>query len=154
MNLFSWIHAILVGSPWRCIAGFTCRLSNGSLAKGISALLHPRFSILSKFDEARKNSAAANPNRTPERSWEPSQQTVEGVISSLEGTTLSMKNRNGHLVSHRLAEDATYFCDGKVCQASDLAVGFRVRVTVAKGDRTMAVGIESLDKDQSYKPSP
>lgn len=65
-----------------------------------------------------------------------------------------MKNRNGHLVSHRLAEDATYFCDGKVCQASDLAVGFRVRVTVAKGDRTMAVGIESLDKDQSYKPSP
>jgi hypothetical protein len=108
-------------------------------------------SSLSKFDEARRNSAAANPNRPPERSWEPSLQTVEGVVSGLEGATLSMKNRNGHLVAHKLAEDATYTCDGKSCGASDLAVGQRVRVTVAKGDRTLAVGIESLDKDQSFK---
>ncbi|MFN7450078.1 MAG: hypothetical protein ACK56W_11695 [Pirellula sp.] len=106
---------------------------------------------LSKFDDARRNSAAANPNRPPERSWEPSLQTVEGIVSGVEGTTLSMKNRNGHLVAHKLAEDATYVCDGKGCNASDLAVGQRVRVTVAKGDRTLAVGIESLDKDPSFK---
>jgi hypothetical protein len=108
-------------------------------------------SPLSKFDEARRNSAAANPNRPPVRSWEPSLQTVEGVVSALEGTTLSMKNRNGHLVSHKLAEDATFICDGKSCKASDIEIGQRVRVTVAKGDRTLAVGIESLDKDPSFK---
>jgi hypothetical protein len=78
-------------------------------------------------------------------------QTVEGVITSLDGTTFSMKNRNGHLVSHKFAEDATYVCDGKVSKVSDLAIGVRVRITVAKGDRTLAVGIESLDQDESFK---
>ncbi len=121
------------------------------MCNAIRLVLLEGNSSLSKFDEARKNSAAANPNRPPERSWEPSLQTVEGVVTGLEGTTLSMKNRNGHLVAHKLAEDATYICDGKSCSVSNLAVGQRVRVTVAKGDRTLAVGIESLDKDQSFK---
>ena len=62
-----------------------------------------------------------------------------------------MKNRDDNVVSHTLAEDATYTCDGEVCQASDLALGYRIRVTVAKVDRTMAVGIESLNKLQNFK---
>lgn len=106
---------------------------------------------MSKFDEARRNSAAANPNRPPERTWEPSVQTVEGIIASLDGTKLSMKNRDGHLVSHTLAVDASYTRDGQACQASDLTVGNRIRVTVAKADRTLAVGIESLDAHKQFK---
>ena len=106
---------------------------------------------LSKFDEARKNSAAVNPNRPQERIWEPSMQTVDGIITVLAGTTMTMKNRDEKLVSHTLVDDATYTCDGVVCQASDLAIGHRVRVTVAKADRSMAVGIESLSKDKSFK---
>ncbi len=108
-------------------------------------------STLSKFDEARRNSAAVNPNRPPERSWEPSMQTVEGVIASLAGTKMSMKNREENLVSFTLAEDATFTCDGEVCQVSDLAIGNRIRVTVAKGDRTIAVGIESLKQHKHFK---
>jgi hypothetical protein len=100
---------------------------------------------LSKFDEARKNSAAANPNRLPERTWEPSLQTVDGVVTGLVGNKLSMKNRDGHVVSHTLAHDATCSRDGKSCQASDFEIGERIRVTVAKADRSIAVGIESLD---------
>ncbi|MEQ1825806.1 MAG: hypothetical protein ABL921_07655 [Pirellula sp.] len=100
---------------------------------------------MSKFDEARKNSASVNPNRPPERTWEPSMQTVDGVIASLDGSRFSLKNRDGRLVSHTLATDATYIRAGQACQASDLAVGNRIRVTVAKADRTMAVGIELLD---------
>ena len=106
---------------------------------------------LSKFDEARKNSAAVNPNRPSERSWEPSMQTVEGVITVLAGTKMTMKNRDEKLVSLTLVDDATYTCDGVVCQASDLAIGNRIRVTVAKVDRSMAVGIESLSKDKNFK---
>jgi hypothetical protein len=49
------------------------------------------------------------------------------------------------MVTHTLVPDATFTRDGKACQASDLAIGDRIRVTVAKADRTMAVGIESLD---------
>jgi hypothetical protein len=107
--------------------------------------------ILSKFDEARRNSAAANPNRQPERLWEASTQTVDGSIAGLVGTQLSMKKRDESLVSHTLAKDATYTCDGEACQASDLAIGYRIRVTVAKSDRTVAVGIESLNKHQYFK---
>jgi hypothetical protein len=106
---------------------------------------------LSKFDEARRNSAAANPNRPPERSWEPSMQTVDGVVTSLAINSIVMKNREGNLVSHTLAEDATYTCDQAACLVSDLAIGHRIRVTVAKADRTMAVGIESLNLNSNFK---
>ena len=78
-------------------------------------------------------------------------QTVEGVITVLAGTKMTMKNRDEKLVSHTLVDDATYTCDGVVCQASDLAIGNRIRVTVAKADRSMAVGIESLSKDKNFK---
>ena len=78
-------------------------------------------------------------------------QTVEGVMVGLAGTSISMKNRDEHVVLHTLAEDATYTCDGVACQLSDLVIGNRIRVTVAKGNRTMAVGIESLSKDKNFR---
>jgi hypothetical protein len=108
-------------------------------------------STLSKFDEARRNSAAANPNRPPARTWEPSVQTVDGTIASLHGKQMSMKNRDGHLVVHTLSDEATYTCDGDLCQAGDLVIGNRIRVTVAKGDRTMVVGIESLNTHTHFR---
>ena len=77
-------------------------------------------------------------------------QTVEGVITLLAGTKMTMKNRDEKLVSLTLVDDATYTCDGVVCQASGLEIGNRIRVTVAKADRTMAVGIESLSKDTNF----
>ena len=77
-------------------------------------------------------------------------QTVEGVITVLAGTKMTMKDRDEKLVSLTLVDDATYTCDGVVCLASDLAIGNRIRVTVAKADRTMAVGIESLSKDTNF----
>lgn len=78
-------------------------------------------------------------------------QTVEGIITVLAGTAMTMKNRDEKLVSHTIVDDATFTCDGVACLASDLAVGNRIRVTVAKADRTMVVGIESLIKDKYFK---
>ena len=77
-------------------------------------------------------------------------QTVEGVITVLAGTKMTMKDRDEKLVSLTLVDDATYTCDGVVCQASGLEIGNRIRVTVAKADRSTAVGIESLNKDKNF----
>jgi len=74
----------------------------------------------------------------------------EGKIVSMRGNKLVMSNKAGKNHSHTLAKDVTITCDGKSCNAEDLKVGCKVRVTTKDDHRTVAVLIESLDRHAEY----
>jgi hypothetical protein len=53
--------------------------------------------------------------------------------------------------THTLAAKAKVTCDGKVCKLEDLKPGQRVRVTTRAGDRTIAIRVEALDRNERFQ---
>ena len=74
----------------------------------------------------------------------------EGQVVSLQGNKLVMSNHEGKETSVTLAADAKVTCDGTACKAEDLKVGRKIRVTTRKDDRTIATGIDSLEKNAEF----
>ena len=76
--------------------------------------------------------------------------TFDGNIVSVTGDKLVMKSHEGKECSHTLAKDAKLTRDGMRCNAADLKVGSRSRVTTKKDDRNVVTGIESLEKHAEF----
>lgn len=87
---------------------------------------------------------AAGPQKVPVSN------TFDGRIVSLIGDKLIMSNTEGKEYSKTLADDAKLTCDGTVCKAEDLKAGHKIRVTTKADDRTVATGIESLNKNAEF----
>ena len=76
----------------------------------------------------------------------------DGKVVSTTGNTLVMTNMEGkeeHTCT--LAANAKVTCDGKLCKASDLKPGMRIRVTSENGDAHAATQIEALDKNPEFE---
>ena len=76
--------------------------------------------------------------------------TFDGKVVSMIGDKLVMSNNEGKECSHTLAKDAKLTRDGAKCNAADVKVGGKARVTTKKDDRNVAIGIESLDKHAEF----
>lgn len=76
--------------------------------------------------------------------------TFEGKIVSMTGDKLVMTSKAGTNYSHTLAKDSKLTCDGRVCQAKDLKVGCKIRVTTKQDDRNVVIGIDSLNKNSEF----
>jgi len=90
------------------------------------------------------------PQGAATHSHEQCAQTFDGKIVSLSGDKLVMKSHEGKECSHTLAKDAKLTRDGAHCNAADLKVGSRSRITMKKDDRNTVTGIESLDKHTEF----
>jgi len=75
----------------------------------------------------------------------------DGKVVSITGNKLVMTNMEGkeeHTCN--LTADAKVTCDGKLCKASDLKPGMRIRVTSESTDAHAATRIEALDKNPDF----
>lgn len=81
---------------------------------------------------------------------EPVSNTFDGRIVSMSGDKLVMSNKDGKEFSKTLATDAKLTCDGNICKSEDLKAGHKIRVTTSADDRTVATGIESLNKNADF----
>lgn len=78
--------------------------------------------------------------------------THDGKVVSITGDKLVMTNMEGkdeHTCT--LAADARVTCDGKVCKASDLKPGMRIRVTAESPGVHTAIRVEALDKNPDFE---
>jgi hypothetical protein len=81
--------------------------------------------------------------------------THEGTVVRVTADTLVMKGKakNGEEAkehSHTLADKAKVTCDGKACKLESLKPDQKVRVTTQKGDKTIAVIVEALNKNEKF----
>jgi hypothetical protein len=74
----------------------------------------------------------------------------DGKVISLTGTQLVMSCDDGQEHSQTLTTDAKLTLDGKVCKASDLKAGTRIRVTTLSTDKGACCRIEGLDVNQDF----
>lgn len=75
----------------------------------------------------------------------------EGKVVSIKGNQLEMSDENGknpHTCT--LMDTVKVTCDGKVCQASDLKAGMRIRVTTEKKAPHAATHVEALDQNPDF----
>lgn len=102
--------------------------------------------VMSTVTEEKKAAPqdAAGPQTVPVSN------TFDGRIVSLNGDKLVMSNKEGKEYSKTLADDAKLTCDGTVCKAEDLKAGHKIRVTTKADDRSVATGIESLNKNADF----
>jgi hypothetical protein len=76
----------------------------------------------------------------------------DGKVVSITGNKLVMTDMEGkgeHTCT--LTADAKVTCDGKLCKASDLKPGMRIRVTSERADAHTATRIEALDKNPDFE---
>ncbi len=102
---------------------------------------------MSKFDQAKKQS-------TPpviDREWELSKQPQEGVVVSLDGDTIVIRNQSGNDVPHTIAVGATFTSDGEPCEIGDIQPGKRIRLIVHKQDRRIVFRAEYLNHNTEFK---
>ncbi len=74
----------------------------------------------------------------------------DGKVVSITGDKLVMTSTDGQEHSHTLTADAKLTLDGKACKAADLKPGTRIRVTTRGADKSVASGIEGLDKNLDF----
>ena len=74
----------------------------------------------------------------------------EGKLVSMTGNHVVVTNIEGIKSFHTLAKDATLTCDGTACQAGDLKVGHRIRMTTRRDAQNVATGIESLNQHDKF----
>lgn len=76
----------------------------------------------------------------------------DGKVVSITGNKLVMTNMGDKgEKTCTLAADAKVTCDGKLCKASDLKPGMRIRVTTESGDAHAATHIEALDENPDFE---
>ncbi len=69
---------------------------------------------------------------------------------SMTDNVLVMINRSGKECCYCVTAGAKFTQDGVPCKAADLKAGYRIRVTLKRDNRSLAVGIESLDKNIEF----
>jgi hypothetical protein len=77
--------------------------------------------------------------------------THDGKFISLKGDKLVMtmtKGKEEH--THTLISAAKFTCDGKVCKATDLKPGMKIRVSTQAKDPHSATRIEAIDKNEAF----
>jgi hypothetical protein len=75
----------------------------------------------------------------------------EGTVVSVTETKLIMKGKEDNAQhSHTVAANAKIMCDGKECKLEDLKPGQKIRVTTKKDDKTVAIKVEALDKEDQF----
>jgi hypothetical protein len=82
----------------------------------------------------------------------------DGTVVSVTAEKLVMKGKakDGEAAkehTHMLAENAKVTCDGKACKLQDLKAGQKIRVTTKSGDRTVAMRVEALLKNEQFEKS-
>src|SRR5262245_64274408 len=71
-----------------------------------------------------------------------------GKFLSASGQSFKMEDKGGKEHSHTLAANAKVLgADGKDCKLSDFQKGQDIRVTTREGDRTTAVRVEAIKRD-------
>lgn len=86
--------------------------------------------------------AWANPVRAAEE--EAPAGTHEGKVVKVEGTKLTMSDKDGKKHTHTIPADAKVSCDGKECKLTDLKEGQPVKVTAEKqGDKNVITKIDA-----------
>lgn len=75
----------------------------------------------------------------------------DGKVVSITGNKLVMTGLEGS-TEHTctLAVDCKVTCDGKVCKASDLKPGTKIRVTSESADPHAATRVEAIDKNLNF----
>ena len=76
----------------------------------------------------------------------------DGKVVSITGNKLVMTNMEGkeeHTCT--LSADAKVTCDGKLCKASDLKPGMRIRLTSERTDAHAVTQIEALDQNPDFE---
>jgi hypothetical protein len=86
------------------------------------------------------------PHTAAEHKQEHCSTTHDGKIVSVTGNKLVMSNKEGKECSHTLANDAKLTRDGSHCNAADLKVGSKIRVTT----HNVATAVEALDKHAEF----
>lgn len=76
--------------------------------------------------------------------------THDGKVVSVIRNELVMTGEKGEEHTHTLATDAQVTLDGKVCKASDLKSGTRIRVTTQGLGKDMVSRIEAIEKDLDF----
>ncbi len=75
----------------------------------------------------------------------------DGKVVSITGNQLVMTGTQGKEEQTRtLTDDVMITCDGKVCKASDLKAGMRIRVTSGDNDPKTTIRIEALAKNLEF----
>ena len=90
----------------------------------------------------------------PVSAQQPGQQgdSHEGTVVSVSGDKLVMREKDGKAEhSHTLAPNAQITRDGQAAKLADLKPGMRIRVTTKQGDKTTAVRVEALEKNQEFE---
>jgi uncharacterized protein YdeI (BOF family) len=77
----------------------------------------------------------------------------DGKVVSIKGNKLVMTVVGDEEHTCTLSGDVKVTCDGKVCKASDLKPGMRIRVTSQAGNLRLASQIEALDKNLDFEGS-
>ncbi len=76
--------------------------------------------------------------------------THDGTVVSVTGNGLVMTSEQGEKHSHTLATDAKVTLDGRVCEASDLKSGTKIRVTTQAAGNDLVCRIEAIDSDRDF----
>jgi hypothetical protein len=82
------------------------------------------------------------------------QGSCEGTIINVRDNKLLMRIANGEERSHNLAKAVQLSCDGDVCAANSLKIGYRVRVSTQPNDRNLAIRVEAIDVDTHFSIPP
>ena len=80
----------------------------------------------------------------------------DGTVVNVTADKLVMKSKakdgeEAVEMTHKLADNAKVTCDGKECKLEDLKPGQKIRVTTKSGDKTIAVRVEALDKNEKFE---
>ncbi|MFO1006731.1 MAG: hypothetical protein U0929_12295 [Planctomycetaceae bacterium] len=74
-----------------------------------------------------------------------------GQVVSVTASKLVMKSEDGKSEhTHTLVARTRISCDGKVCKATDLKAGTKIRVTTHGDDKMTAYRIEAIDKHTAF----
>lgn len=75
----------------------------------------------------------------------------DGKVVSVKGDQLVMTgDKSEEELTRTLSSDVKITCDGKVCKASDLKPGMRIRVTSRSDDSNHAIRIEAIEKNREF----
>ena len=75
----------------------------------------------------------------------------DGSAVTINGDTLVMKPTDGKgEETYTIASGVKVTCDGKLCKASDIKPGMKVRVTTEGAEPKTATQIEALDKNRAF----
>lgn len=76
--------------------------------------------------------------------------THDGTVSSVTSSSLVMDDQNGKEHTHAISPATKVHCDGKVCKATDLKPGMKIRVTTGANGKSAVICIEAIEKNPEF----